>query len=90
MNVTGMVEPASAIDGSNVTVLPAEIVAKDALLERTVSTGEAKYALKPRMLFLPAGTTMEVGVADAELALVAVGPTDELVEATTLKLITTV
>lgn len=42
------------------------------------------------MLFLPAGITMEVGVADAELALVAVAPTDELEETTTLKLITTV
>lgn len=90
MNVTGIVEPASAMDGSNVTVLPAEMVAKDALLERTVSAGEAKYALRPRMLFLPAGITIEVGVADAELARVAVAPTDELVEVTTLKLITTV
>lgn len=85
-----MVAPASATDGSSVTALPAETVAKDALLARTVSAGLAKYAPKPRILFLPAGTVMAVGVAEAELALVDVAPMEELVEETTLKLIMTV
>lgn len=81
-----MVSPASATDGSSVTVLPAETVAKDALLARTISAELAKYGLRPRILFLPAGTVMAVGVADAELARVAVALTEELVEETTLKL----
>lgn len=75
-----------------------EIVAKGASLEIMVSAAFCRYGVRPRMLFLLAGMVIEVGVAVAELARVAVAVLprvavalagDELVEATTLKRITT-
>lgn len=90
VNVTGTVEPTSSVDGLSVTWLPLDTAAKVALLVRTVSAGLAKYEVRPRLLFLLAGTAITVGAAKAELVEVAAAPTDDVVEATTLKSITTV